>query len=131
MVFAALFGAAACRSTPAMPAAESAPARRSVPVLPLPALVEARSGAFTVGADTPILVPAGNADAQRIGELLSGYVQQVRGLKLVVGAEQGAAAGRPAIVLAIDPQAGGAGDEGYELEVSPQGMRVACGKRLR
>ena len=125
-VFAVLLGATACRSRPAMPAAEPAPARRNVPVLPLPALVEARSGAFTVAADTPILVQAGNADAQRIGELLSGYLQQVRGVKLVVSAGEGEAAARPAVVLAIDPQAGGAGDEGYELEVSPQGVRIAA-----
>lgn len=125
MVFAALL-AAACSSKPPAVTVESAPLRRSVPVLPRPALVETRSGAFTVAADTPILVPAGNADAQRIGELLSGYLQQVRGLKLAVSAGQGEAAARPAIVLAIDPQAGGAGDEGYELDVSPQGIRVAA-----
>jgi len=95
MVFAALLGAAACSSKPPAAAAGSAPVRRSVPVLPQPTLVESRGGAFTVAADTLILVPAGNADAQRIGELLSGYLQQVRGLKLAVNTGQGEAAAGP------------------------------------
>ena len=122
----ALLDAGACGAQPTMPAAEPAPAQRNVPVLPLPALVEARSGAFTVAADTLILAPAGNADARRIGELLSGYLQQVRGLKLAVRMGQGEAVGPGAIALAIDPKAGGAGDEGYELEVSSQGIRIAA-----
>ena len=128
MAFAVLSGAA-CRSQPPLAAAaESAPAplRPSVPVLPQPASIEARSGTFSVDADTPILVPGGDADARRIGELLSGYLQQVRGLKLAVRAGQGEAVGPGAITLAIDPKAGGAGDEGYELDVSSQGIRIAA-----
>ncbi len=97
-----------------------------MPLLPLPAQVEARPGSFTLVAGTPILVAAGDTQARQIGELLSGYVRQVRGIGLEVMAGQGAAADRPAIVLLIDAQAGGAGEEGYELDVSPQGIRVAA-----
>lgn len=106
--------------------AAAAPAAGSVPLLPLPAQVEARPGSFTLGADTPILVAAGDAEARRIGELLSGYVRQVRGIGLEVVAGPGAGADRPAIVLLIDAQAGGTGQEGYDLDVSPQGIRVAA-----
>ena len=123
---AALFGAAASGSHPATPATVAAPTLRDLSLLPLPALVERRGGAFIVSADTPILVPDGNADAQGIAGLLAAYVQQVRGLKLAVGAGQGGGAPRPAIVLAIDPQADGATDEGYQLDVSAQGIRVAA-----
>ncbi|MDB5978934.1 MAG: carbohydrate-binding protein [Nevskia sp.] len=123
---AALFGVAACGSHPVMPTTDAVKTPRSLPVLPLPALVERRDGAFTVAADTLILVPDGNADALGVGELLAGYVRQVRGLKLAVGTGQGSGATRSTIVLAIDPQAGGATDEGYQLDVSAQGVRVAA-----
>jgi len=79
----ALLVIAGCQANPA---SEAAPVRRNAPLLPLPALVEAREGTFTLNADTPILVPADNAEAQRIGELLSGYVQRTRGVRLAVGA---------------------------------------------
>ena len=120
---AALLAIAVCQSPPAC-AAEPVP--RSVPLLPLPALVEARQGTFTLNADTPILVPADNAEARRIGELLSGYVQRTRGVGLAVSVGQGGAADRPAIILALDAQAGGTGDEGYELDISPQQIRVSA-----
>jgi len=119
----ALLVIAGCQANPA---SEAAPVRRNAPLLPLPALVEAREGTFTLNADTPILVPADNAEAQRIGELLSGYVQRTRGVRLAVGAGPVGTADRAAIVLAIDPQAGGAGAEAYELEISPQRIRVAA-----
>ena len=106
--------------------ADAAPIIRAVPLLPLPAQEEARQGVFTLMADTPIRVAAGDMEARRIGELLSGYVRQVRGVTLAVSEGQGGSVDRPAIVLALDAQAGGVGAEGYELDVSPQGVRVAA-----
>ena len=121
-----LLAIAACQS---QPIGDAAPARHSAPLpplLPQPALLEMREGVFTLGADTPILVPADNAEVQCIGGLLAGYVQRTRGLKLTVETGQGVAAARAAIILVIDPRAGGAGDESYELEVSPQRIRIAA-----
>ena len=93
------------------------------PLLPLPASLEMGEGAFHAGPGTVIRAPAGDTEAQRVAALLAGYVAEVGGPRLAVAADDGAAA--PSIVLAIDPQAAGAGDEAYELSVSPRQIRVA------
>lgn len=108
-----------CAAAPAR-AQQQAPPPPSL--LPLPASLEMREGVFQAGPGTLIRVPAGDAEARRIAELLAGYVAQAGGPRLTVA--DGGAAG-PAITLAIDPQAAGAGEEGYELSVSPQQISVA------
>jgi hexosaminidase len=102
-------------------AAESAPGPA---LLPLPASLEMGTGVFHAGPGTAVEVAAGDAEARHIAGLLSGYVARAGGPRLVVRTLAGSADG--AIVLAIDPQAAGAGDEGYELSVSPRQIRVAA-----
>jgi hexosaminidase len=94
-----------------------------VDVIPMPAQVSYAGGTFTVAAQTPIVVDAGDAAARRTGDYLAALTARTRHLQLQVKEGQGDSA---AIVLKRDPQAAVANAEGYTLDVTAQGIRVVA-----
>jgi hexosaminidase len=95
----------------------------SVPLIPLPAQLDAGRGIFNVDAHTPIVVADRAASTQRTARYLAGLVARTRGLHLSV---QQAAAKESAIVLLRDPHAPVANREGYALDVTPEGIRITA-----
>jgi len=55
------------------------------PLIPAPAVEVAGSGAFTVTANTPIVVPSGNKELLRTARYFSSRLDQARGLRLAIG----------------------------------------------
>ncbi|WP_430392432.1 family 20 glycosylhydrolase [Dyella sp. 20L07] len=94
-----------------------------VDLIPLPAQVSVSGDPFTVTAKTPVMVDAGDADARRTADYLVALVASTRHLQLQVA--QSPVQG-PAIVLKRDAKAPIASNEGYTLDVTPQGIRVVA-----
>ncbi|HEV7714679.1 MAG TPA: beta-N-acetylhexosaminidase, partial [Steroidobacteraceae bacterium] len=96
-------------------------------VVPLPAEIVAGEGTFEIRANTPIRVPAGDAEAAATARYLADLLWRARGLKLTVQpdsrADQGAHSGIPAISLNRQPDLGA---EGYHLDVTPGALRISA-----
>ena len=92
-------------------------------VIPMPAQVSYGGEPFNVSAQTPVVVDAGDKAARRTADYLAALTAHTRHLQLQVttGAVQG-----PAIVFKLDPQSPVVNPEGYTLDVTPQGVRVAA-----
>ncbi|WP_199098182.1 family 20 glycosylhydrolase [Dyella sp. ASV21] len=98
-------------------------AATTVNVIPLPAQVSVAGEGFTVTAQTPIVVDAGDADARHAADYLASLTAKTRQLPLQVST---APVRGPAIVLKRDPQAPVQGEEGYALDVDAQGIHVVA-----
>lgn len=92
-------------------------------LIPMPAQISVSGEAFTVTAQTPIVVEGSDADARRTAQYLASLTAHTRHLPLVVKTDAPEAG---AIVLKRDPQAPVANAEGYALDVSSQGIRVVA-----
>jgi hexosaminidase len=95
------------------------------PIVPIPRQFEqASGGAFTLGPETIIFVPDGNADAERIGRYLADAIGLAAGPEppRVQPAAANTAGG---VHLRIDGKAGGGSPEGYELTVASDGVTIA------
>jgi hexosaminidase len=120
---------------PSLPAAEAAPGARAgaqaAPahaVIPIPASIVVDPGAgFVFTPETRIAAPAGDDQALWIAKWLAAFIGQAAGPKppdvLVVGGPGGA----NTVELALGGVAA-AGDEGYELTVTPERVRVVAGR---
>jgi hexosaminidase len=108
-------------STP--PSAPLAPMQR---VIPLPSSVEPATGdGFPFTEATTILTPAGNQEVIRIGQYLSALIGTAAG-KTPPRVDQAGAAppvGAVQLVLGALP---GAGEEGYELVISPERVTITA-----
>ncbi|HEU0301799.1 MAG TPA: family 20 glycosylhydrolase, partial [Longimicrobium sp.] len=93
-------------------------------IVPVPARVELTdSDSFAIAADTRIIVDAGLDEAARIGEYLAGILRPSTGHPLPVSADADA---RGTIALRIDPRNEALGEEGYELAISLDSVRLAA-----
>lgn len=138
---------AACRPVPALQTApQPAPAPAPTPagpvalqtqpplatlgahrVIPAPASVVPGSGApFALTATTAVVVPAGNAEAARVGEALAALLRPATGFRVPVAASDGAAS-LGGIALRLG---GGAdlGDEGYQLTIAADSVRLTAAR---
>lgn len=108
-------------------AAEVTAAQRSqaTPVIPLPAKVELREGAFSLDAGTRLQAAGGDKEAARIARDFAARLQRLRGFAPSVDAS-GQAQGEAAhtVVFAIDRQAALPSDEAYTLDIGPEGVRI-------
>ncbi|HET6555014.1 MAG TPA: family 20 glycosylhydrolase [Dyella sp.] len=95
----------------------------TLPLLPAPAQVNTGTGGFTVTAQTPVVVDGNDQAAHRAADYLAGLTRRTRHLALQVA--NGPASGA-AIVLQRDPRAPVSSDEGYVLDVTPQGIRIVA-----
>ncbi|UTA54642.1 family 20 glycosylhydrolase [Lysobacter soli] len=96
----------------------------ATPVIPRPAKVELRDGRFAFGPQSRVAVIGNDAEAARIAQDFASRVQKARGFAPQVG---GAADGA-AVVFAIDANIAPAGDEGYVVDITPQGAKITARK---
>ncbi|MDE3072495.1 MAG: family 20 glycosylhydrolase [Pseudomonadota bacterium] len=101
----------------------AAPAATMPSLIPLPSRISVASGGFRVDARTPIVVVGRDRAGDRTAHWLAARLAESRGLRLPVR-QHGATSG--AIVLQRDPHAPVDNREGYALDVTPQGIRVAA-----
>ncbi|MEQ1822683.1 MAG: beta-N-acetylhexosaminidase [Fimbriimonadaceae bacterium] len=87
------------------------------PIIPMPVQYSALSGQFNLDSLTLILV---SAETKGIGQQLQQRIETSTGLKLKVGTT---GTGK-AITLKLEPDLKRLGDEGYRLEVGPQGVSI-------
>jgi hexosaminidase len=96
-------------------------------VVPRPASVVPGTGTpFAITAMTAIIVTSGDGDAARIGEVLATLLRPPTGFAIPVSAAGGAAA-RGAILLRLGGPAE-LGDEGYELTVAADSVRLVAAR---
>jgi hexosaminidase len=89
-----------------------------ISIIPAPVSLEAQKGSFALNSRTRIVLSdASDADLREMAEIFAAPVRAASGLPLPLTAAQGEA-GRGAIVLRVDPQAG-APEEAYHLRVDP------------
>ena len=132
---------AACRSTPTRtapaPAAKPAAQAQRPPIfiaptslgahriIPVPLSVTPSTGApYTLTTATAIVVPAGNAEVARTGELLAALLRVPTGLSIPVTANSDATQ-RGAIALRLGGPSS-LGDEGYEMTISADSVRIVA-----
>ncbi|GAA3344568.1 beta-N-acetylhexosaminidase [Amorphoplanes nipponensis] len=92
-------------------------------VIPRPAEVRPDPAAdFRIGTGTAIRTAPGSAAARRVGEHLAALLRPATGFALPVGEESGAIA----LLLDDGAETDGEpdGDEGYRLEITPEGVTV-------
>ena len=96
-------------------------------VVPLPAEIVAGEGVFELRADTPILVPSADSEAEATARYLADLLLRARGLKLAVQpdsrADHTTQGSTPAITFARQR---GLAAEGYHLEAAPGGVRISA-----
>ena len=92
-------------------------------LIPMPAQMVRVAGHFSVTADTPIVVTAGDVAALRSADYLRNLLVRTRGLALKV--RQGGSTAQ-AIVLIRDRHAPAAAPGGYALDVTAQGIRITA-----
>ncbi|MFK2872449.1 family 20 glycosylhydrolase [Dyella lipolytica] len=94
-----------------------------VSLIPLPAQLQLADGRFKVDADTPIVIPSHDAASRQDALYLVDVLARTRGLHLKVTEDVRAS---HAIVFSRDPNAAVPQAEGYTLDVTPQGIRIAA-----
>jgi hexosaminidase len=95
-------------------------------LVPAPVTVEPAAGVFTFTADTVIAPQAGNADVRRIADYLAALVgTSAAPTPPRVEAGSSATTGVVSLALASLPDAG---DEGYELTISPQRVALTANR---
>lgn len=94
-------------------------------VIPAPVSVKMEAGEFVLRSDTKIVVPAGNAEAKSVADLLSETVAENTGVVTVVDTN----AAEKGIRLSINAEADvRLGDEGYTLDVTTAGVEIRANK---
>ena len=92
----------------------------SIPaIVPRPAHVAVKSGAFALTAGTVIVT---DRALRGLGELLGDYLFPATGLRLAV--RSAAPAGTPVISIRLDSSLARLGDEGYRLDASPSQVAI-------
>ncbi|MGJ4803512.1 beta-N-acetylhexosaminidase [Luteimonas sp. SDU82] len=112
---------AACSGHAGAPAASAAEAVAEPALIPAPASVSPREGSFRFDATTR--VHAQGEPAQRVAAAFSAMVARTQAVTPATTAEPHATGG---ISFAIDPTASADAAEGYVLDVSADGVRVAA-----
>ncbi len=106
---------------PSAPAAAATPAN----VIPAPLQVSSEEGSFILSPDT-VIVTGTDAAAKDSGAYLGELLHTLPGLTLAVRPAAVGRAAAHAVVLHLAPERSELGAEGYELEVSPQGVQVTA-----
>lgn len=92
-------------------------------LVPLPAEMREKPGVFRMGAETVLIVPAGDTAAAAAAEQLASALRRSTGLPLPV---RPVAAGDGSISIRIDAGLADLGAEGYTLSVAPAGVAMAA-----
>jgi hexosaminidase len=95
-----------------------------LPLVPLPLKVEQQDGFFSLNSDTVIWV---DSQTKSTGQYLANYLKNAAGIDFEV--RQGETVESKSFIrLMLNISLGELGDEGYELEVSPAGIRITAYK---
>jgi len=96
-------------------------------VIPRPARMEIRSGAFAIGPKTRIELETSNRDARWVGEYLSGLLSKALGRSILVHITNRTGPHHNAIIFSLQGPAT-LGPEGYELNVFPDAIHISAPK---
>ena len=114
---------AACAPTAVVPPPQ--PVVRSPQLVPAPAsLVTVAGGPFNVTRTTSILIDGGNAEVRAIGEVLAAQMRKSTGFPMATAPFANVSTG--AIVLSLVAPSAALGAEGYELNVTSDGVRLVA-----
>ena len=108
--------------------AAAQPAPASLPLIPTPATLARTPGDFTLRRAAPLVLRGTNAEALGVARYFVALVDSSYGLHLDLQ-PSASAAGEDGIAFVLDPDLLVSGDpdgEGYELAVSPRGIRLAA-----
>jgi hexosaminidase len=94
-------------------------------VIPQPVSVEMKPGAFQLKPGTVVLIPRGSSAARQTAAYLSNALAAPTGWQLRISESAHSSNRRNAIVLALaTPASAPIHSEGYELTVTPRGVRI-------
>jgi hexosaminidase len=94
-------------------------------IIPRPVSAIPAEGSFVISTDTTIRVDPGADEVQAIGQYLARALNPSTGFSLKVLAASGAPA-RGSISLTLEGAPGSLGDEGYQLSITPDRVRIAA-----
>ena len=94
-------------------------------VIPRPVSAAPAEGSFAISADTVISVDPGADEVQAIGQYLADRLNPATGFSLKVLSATGAPTSG-SISLTLEGAPGSLGDEGYQLSISPDLVRIAA-----
>lgn len=97
-------------------------------LVPRPAVVESGQGSFAVTNKTLIVLDAGSPALKPIGDILKKAIEISRGFRLDVHLADASTASAENINLSIDALRADLGDEGYELSITPQQVKIVAAK---
>ncbi|HEY9131399.1 MAG TPA: family 20 glycosylhydrolase [Dyella sp.] len=101
--------------------AMAVPAQAPLPLIPLPAKAVRAQGTLVIDANTPVI--ADDEGGKQAANYLLAQLERAHGLHLTL---HGGTAAVPAIVFERDPHAVVAHPEGYVLDITPHGVRIAA-----
>lgn len=123
------FAAILCSAALVAGCGSTAPTTAPSPVSMTPRLVPAAASMtmsggdpFTVSAVTTIVVDANNPQAVRTGELLAGVLRPSTGFPIAISSSPAAGS----IILRLAPDRAALGEEGYDLTVTRDSVRVVA-----
>jgi len=102
----------------------AAPQNEAVAIIPRPASIEARPGAFRADTATAILVESGHPGVRTTGEYLAGILREEFGIELDVLECDAPNATDNAILLTTQRSAVSCGAQGYPLDVDPRRIEL-------
>jgi len=108
-----------------LPAIADAHGQPPLSLIPEPASLALREGAFELRADTPLV--AADPRAKQVARQFAGYIQRGRHVAPRFDDAEAGTGDAPAIEFRITPMAEGASPEAYSLDVSPQRIVVSAG----
>ena len=94
-------------------------------VIPRPASEQATGGSFSLSADTGIYVEPATDELKAIGQYLADHLNPASGYAIQVHAA-GVAPARGSISLSLTGADPALGDEGYELTITPEQVKVVA-----
>jgi len=94
-------------------------------LIPLPVSVTAIEGSFTLGPETVISVAESGVDTAK---MLAAAIASSTAIKASVRLESKPSPGNNSIVFHLDSSDPSLGDEGYKLEVTPNGVSITAAK---
>ncbi len=109
-------------------AAAEPPAQRSagqIDIIPMPAHVEPRNGAFVIRPDATLSHPR-DAEAARTASYFADLMLETRGLRLRIAERAGQATQADAIIFRLDPALSIPSSEGYEIDISPTRIMLSA-----
>ena len=112
---------AVCLGGLLLPMALAAAETAAPAIVPLPVKMETQAGAFAI---TPATVIVADAVSTATAKQLAEYLQPATGFALTIAA-QAPAGTKATITLTQDPALARLGQEGYQLTVTPDGIKIA------